>query len=701
MNGEKWIIHEDNIIATGKDSLLIKDLVISNGESVFSASGNNVNGAGYALDINFSEIDLKGLTEVVETGIPLRPGILNGNISLRHDHEELTFIADLEMKEIAFSSGKTLIVSLKAEKLKEAIYNFSATAGHENDELLVSGTFVGGDDPKIDMDIQIEQLDPEVVDVFTDGFITNARGSIGGQLKVAGKMNAPQFIGDLNFNETTFSDPALNTSFYLEKESINFSRQNIRLNNFTITDPLGRRARLNGSVNFPEMDNFIFDLNLTSENFLLMNLKESQEEFYHGHVRVDSDLRIRGTHINPSLEGNLKLNEGSSFGLVLPQTDPETVGDEGVVEFINREDSIFYGLAARRQDQPQLTSSLERTSLNLNIELDRQTELMIIIDEQAGDHLELKGGGAFSLGIDPGGKISLSGRYDILEGEYLLTFYDFVKRNFRIHSGSNIVWTGDPLDAKLNITATYSLSTNPQELLRTNRGGETGRAAGIRQQYPFLVYLKMKGDLMAPDISFELDMPPEHRSALDGSIMARINEINRNESELNKQVFALLIMGGFISENPLDYRGGQSLSSSARSSGSQILTQQLNRMSDRYIRGIDIHFDLESYEDLTDGQATGRTELQMEISRNFLDERMRITIGGNIELEDEVHRQTSPGDIAGDFTVEYTLTPEGNLLIKGFRKKDYGDLTEGDITRTGVSLMFFRNYNKFRELFGK
>jgi translocation and assembly module TamB len=144
---------------------------------------------------------------------------------------------------------------------------------------------------------------------------------------------------------------------------------------------------------------------------------------------------------------------------------------------------------------------------------------------------------------------------------------------------------------------------------------------------------------------------------------------------------------------------GPGISATARSSASRLLSQQLNRLSDRYIRGVELSFEVESYEDYADGQMVGRTELQMEISRKFLDERLRITAGGNLELEDETRRQLHPSDIAGDFSVEYLITPDGRLIVKVYRERNFQDVFDGEVVETGLALIFRQTYNRFRELF--
>ncbi len=704
LNGENWSIPRGNMIVFGPEYLQIENFSIENQERALIAQSREHDAGHPIIDMKFSQIDIGRLTDFAGDQIPPMGGIFNGELSLINIFENPVFVADLSVSDFTFEGDKIGDIILKAENPVEDRFDLFASIQSEVTSLLITGNYTVGEAPEINMDVDLERLDLPSFEGFTAGNLTHLEGYLAGKMKVTGTTESPVISGELNINETSFRVPALNAGYFLRSEKIIFDRQNIRLQNMALEDSTGRRANLNGTVNYADFDELVFNLDLSSRNFLLMNVKPGQNELYQGRILMDTDLHIGGSQVKPVVEGRLKLNEGSNFTFTLPQTMPETIGDEGVVEFIQFRDTLFYQLARETAPPDELRSSFEILDVSVNVEIDPQTDVKIIIDEYAGDFIEVKGGGVLSFGIDPGGRISLSGRYDITDGEYLLTFYDVIRRNFRIQSGSNIVWTGDPLDADVDITAIYTQRTSARELMANQTTAGQDQSVALRQQYPFLVYLKMKGKLMEPEISFELDLPPEHENAMDGSIMARINQINQNESELNKQVFALLILGNFVQESPFASitggGGGGGISATVRSSASQILSQQLNRFSDRYIRGVDINFEVESFVDFTNGEAEGRTELQMEVSRDFFDERVKITVGGNIELEDETKRREA-NEIAGDFNIEYLLTPAGNLILRAFRKKNYGDIFDDQVIDTGIALMFSRSYNQFRDLFKK
>ncbi len=699
LNGENWSIPSGNMIVFGPEYLQIENFRIENQERALIAQSRK-HDVGYPIiDMEFRQIDIGRLTDFAGDQIPPLGGIFNGELSLINIFENPVFVADLSVSDFTFEGDKIGDIILKAENPVEDRFDLFASLQSEVTSLLISGNYTVGEAPGINLDVDLERLDLPSFERFTAGNITHLEGFLAGNMKITGTTESPVISGELNINETSFRIPALNTGYFLRSEKIIFDRQNIRLQNIALEDSTARRANLNGTINYADFNELVLNLDLSSRNFLLMNVKPGQNDIYHGRILMDTDLRLRGSQLEPVVEGRLKLNEGSNFTFTLPQTMPQAIGDEGVVEFIQFRDTLFYQLARETAPPDELRSSFEILDVSVNVEIDPQTDVRIIIDEYAGDFLEVIGGGLLSFGIDPGGRISLAGRYDITDGEYLLTFYDVIRRNFRIQSGSNIVWTGDPLDADVDITAIFTQRTSARELMANQMTGSDGQSREMRQQYPFIVYLKMKGKLMEPEISFELDLPPEHRGALGGNLLARINAINQNESELNKQVFALLILGSFIEENPLAaLTGGPGFSATARSSASQILSQQLNKISDRYIRGFDINFEVESTVEFTNGEAAGRTELQLEVSRDFFDERVRITVGGNIELEDET-RDRDATDIAGDINIEYLLTPDGNLILRGFRKRRYGDIIHSDFTENGIAIMFSRSYNRFRDLF--
>jgi translocation and assembly module TamB len=272
-----------------------------------------------------------------------------------------------------------------------------------------------------------------------------------------------------------------------------------------------------------------------------------------------------------------------------------------------------------------------------------------------------------------------------------------MKREFSVQEGSTLQWTGDILGAQADLTAVYEIETSPLELMQ-NQVTDNAQMNIYKQKLPFLVNLHMEGELLSPEISFTLDMEDEAKGYASGSVYGKIQAINQEESQVNKQVFSLLILQRFIAENPFASSSG-STEGKVRSSVSKILSDQLEKLTDQ-IEGIDIDVGLKSYEDYSTGEQQGRTDLNLGVSKQFLDDRITVKVAGNVNLEGG-EQQRNLTDIAGDVSLEYKLTEDGRFRLVTFRKEVYEELLQGEVIETGAGFIIVKDYDKFREIFRK
>ncbi len=171
-----------------------------------------------------------------------------------------------------------------------------------------------------------------------------------------------------------------------------------------------------------------------------------------------------------------------------------------------------------------LRSAFKGFSLTANIELTERETFNIVIDPITGDKLSVKGNSTLNLVMTPSGDMQLSGRYEVSE-EATASLYKLVKRTFTIEKGGSITWTGDPLAALLDLRAVYQVETSPVDLMAAG-GMDDAQLNQYRERLMFYVYLQLKGDLMAPDISFKLDMQENKKNANNGVVYARLEDIN-------------------------------------------------------------------------------------------------------------------------------------------------------------------------------
>jgi hypothetical protein len=446
---------------------------------------------------------------------------------------------------------------------------------------------------------------------------------------------------------------------------------------------------------------FIYDLRIHTEKFLALNKPASRDALFYGTVILNSDISIRGNENRPIITLQAELDKGTNLAFVLPESELAVEERGGIVRFVDVVPPSHSIMSRQNSETESDTTEAKHSAIELtsNISVNKDARLRLLIDPIAGDSLVIQGEATLSLTMDPSGKLTLTGRYDILKGSYQLSFGDVVRKDFVITSGSSLTWLGSPLEADVDITAMYTVKASALELVQDQLAGITQEERNkFKQELPIQVYLMMKGKLLKPEIHFRLDLPPDKRGVMSGTVYAKLNELNGQESELNKQVFALLILGRFVPENPLaSSSGNMVLSDFARSSVSQILSAQLNRLSEQYIAGANLNVGLESYQDYSTGTAEGRTQLKLALSKQFFDERVTVQVGGNVDLEGRRSQENSLNNFAGDLKVLYKLTEDGRWQMQVFRQNSYEGAIDGDIIKTGVGVMFTIDFDK---LFG-
>jgi hypothetical protein len=400
--------------------------------------------------------------------------------------------------------------------------------------------------------------------------------------------------------------------------------------------------------------------------------------------------------MEPVVDARLGLSEGSNLTYIVPHNDAQVMEGEGIVRFV---DKTFKNDPFMKAINPADTvkSTFTGLSLTARIELTDKETFKVVIDPTTGDQLTVKGNTTLTLSMDPTGDLNLSGRYEISEGTYNLSFYKFLKREFEIEKGSTMTWGGDPLNAEMDIAAIFEVETAPIDLMSAQlQGSDQTELNKYKQRLPFQVYLEINGELLKPEIGFKLDMPMSQRDYMGGNVYSRLQDINTREADLNKQVFALLILKRFISDNPFENQGAGGFEGTARSSVSKILTEQLNRLSEN-VRGVELSFDVKSYEDYSSGQAQGQTQLQLGLSKNLFNDRLVVKVAGNVDVEGESSTREVT-DFIGDLALEYKLTDDGRFRITGFRNSNY-DMIDGELTETGAGLIYIKDYNLLSELF--
>jgi hypothetical protein len=209
---------------------------------------------------------------------------------------------------------------------------------------------------------------------------------------------------------------------------------------------------------------------------------------------------------------------------------------------------------------------------------------------------------------------------------------------------------------------------------------------------------------MKPDITFDIVLPDSTytvSSEVVSTVNARLSQIRQVPNDMNKQVLGLLVLGHFIGDNPLQSLGGNTgVSGVVRNSVSSLLSDQLNKLAGDLIGGVALSFDLTSGADYATGVQQNRTDLNVGLSKQFLNDRLTVTVGNNFNLEGQNQPGQKASNIAGNLSVNYKLTADGRYMIRAYRRNEFV-VVQGQIIETGLGFSVTYEYNKFLELFRK
>ena len=141
----------------------------------------------------------------------------------------------------------------------------------------------------------------------------------------------------------------------------------------------------------------------------------------------------------------------------------------------------------------------------------------------------------------------------------------------------------------------------------------------------------------------------------------------------------------------------------ARSSVSKLISEQLGQLASGILKGFDVDFNLLSQTGSanTGGTTNGaRTDLNIGLSRSFLDGRITVSVGRNFVLENTAQSATrNPNEVFDNLSVNYNLSRDGRYVARAYRSNDYQAVLDGYVIETGIGFIITVDYNRLSEMF--
>jgi hypothetical protein len=700
LNGESWDIPTTNRMNYATGEFRFEDFELNNQNQSLRIENDVPGFSEKNIATEFSNFRLETLTGMLNPSDTLAGGALQGELVVENPFGATGLMGKINVDSLVVMDTPLGNLALEATAKSLGNYILALTLKDQGVDLGLNGSFVADEaGANIALDLDLNRIDMQKIASLSQGELTDGKGYLSGKVKVEGTTVDPVYEGEFRFSEASIIPTQLSTTYVLSDEILRIDNEGVYFDEFTIRDEEGNTFAVNGTVFTESFTNPSFDLQLDAENFMAINSTNDENELVFGKASLDADVSVQGDLALPVVRARLRIRDNTDLTVIIPESELDLVEREGVVNFVNRSDPN--DILTRPLDET--TSSFAGYEIHAALAVDPEASFKVVIDPSTGDNLTISGDSELQMDINPNGRVTLTGAYEVNGGFYEMSLYNLISKKFDINPGSRITWNGDPMDATLDLRAIYAVETSAADLMSAQLSGSDSEIISqYQQRLSFLVYLNVKGDLLRPEITFALDMPESERGAFGGNVYSRVLQVNGQEDELNKQVFSLLVLDRFFPSTGSDGSSGGA-EAIARNSASQLLSSQMNALSSKIFgeeSGFSVGFDVDSYQDYQSGSAQNRTDLNINAQQRLFDDRLIVEVGSQVGLEgnSSQSQEQEANALLANISFEYLLTEDGRWRIRVFRKNQFESIIDGQLFVTGIGLILNREFNEFSEL---
>nr|WP_321226124.1 translocation/assembly module TamB domain-containing protein [uncultured Psychroserpens sp.] len=663
----KWVINEDknklNKIAFTRDfkNFDISEMVMNHFDERIELSGQISGGNSKDLKLDFTDVDLKKITPRIDS-LSLE-GRVNGKLDILQKDGVYLPVSDIVISDLKANDFELGELSARVRG-NNSLTNYTVDVTLKNDNLksLDAKGLIDVDGNVIDLDVNFEEFLLDPLNPFGQGVITNIRGLVTGKAKVTGKLDNPQFNGDLLLDNAGLTIPYLNVDYSFDFDSqVKLESQRFVFQEVEITDSeYFSKAILNGYIAHHNFSDWKLGLEIETDRLLVLNTDFDEEELYYGTAFVNGKADISGPTDNLKIEFNGSTAQGTVFKI--PLSDLESYGDNSYIHFLSPEEK-----EARSRGEVINNTEVKGLELEFNLFVNPYADIEIVIDKNSGSTIQGKGNGNLLFDINTNGKFQMFGDFQIVEGTYNFAYGGLIQKKLTVQPNGYIRWEGDPLKAQVGLTAVYATRANPSVLLD----------APINRSIDVEVEINLSGQLEQPDPDFTFNFPN-----VDTNIKSELDyRLETKESRENQALF-LLSTGSFASEVSLGQQAYGTISDRVNSLFNSFLTDDDGKLQ--------VNFNYEAGAVTTDYQTDDR--LGLTLSTKISD---RVLINGKVGVPIGGVNQTV---IAGDVQIDVLLNDDGTLKATFFNRENSIRNFGEEIGYTqGAGLAYNVEFDTFKE----
>lgn len=503
------------------------------------------------------------------------------------------------------------------------------------------------------------------------------RGS-GKEANLSGQIAVRDFTTTVDFTQVTYTMP---------RTVIEVKNNHLIAEGVPLYDPEKNEGLFSIDLNLEHLSNISYSVKVLPKELMVLNTTSKDNDLFYGRIFASGSATIAGS------KGGVKMDivattEGDSE-FYMPLSGQSNAKTADFVTFVTPEqiDTTDYLVRKKLLFQQQgrkkeAAGSTMDITMALNVQ--DNTAFQLVIDPTVGSALKGRGNGMLNLHINPGnGIFNMYSDYTLIEGSFLFSLQNIISKKFIIESGSMIQWTGEPVDARLDINAVYKLKTSLQPLLNTVTASSDDDQSGSRisdRSVPVDCKIHIGGRLSNPQLDFSVVVP-----VTDIETQAAVASVLNTQEAQAQQFISLVALGTFSNSGSANIGA-----SSGVATGLEMLTNQLTNW-----------FSTDDYRIILNYRAGSEMtgdEVDFGFSTNLINNRLLVEVEGNYIIDNKQAVSNNVSNFMGEAHVTWLIDKSGNLRLKAFTQTiDRFDENQG-LQETGIGISYKEDFNNFKDL---
>lgn len=707
INGKLWTIDDNGELEFRSSHPASGSLVLKSGDQVItmrtepSRTGGNWND----LRVNLTKVNIGDFSPLFLPHNRLE-GLLSGNIFIEDPTGNLKASSqDLKTEFLRFDDDSLgeVTANLNYDNSTTELKVKGNTANQENYLGFDADVFLG--DPLKGKNniiaLKARRFYLSVLERWLGDLFSDITGYLTGDVNITGDFSSISVAGKGKIEEAGLKVNFTQCFYKIRDTEIELTPEEINLDGIVLIDTVTKNpVYISGGIEHQSFKNMFYNLDISTRKpntvgdafnkpIQLINTTYKDNKQFFGSVKGTGSLSLLGEQSKMYMKVDAIASEKDSSYITIP---PSSSRESGIADFLVERK---FGREMTAQD---LTKNASSIIYDVDVTANPMVNVRVVLDELTGD--EIKGRGAGTLNIRSGTTepLTLRGRFDIQEGNYLFTFQSFFKKPFELRkdAGNYIEWTGDPYNANIKFEAIYkaekvSFATLGKSLnLNTNISNSRGDV---------YVVAKLTDKLFKPTIEFSLDFPSTSVAVTDPELALVLQQMQKNPNEINRQVTYLIVFNSFA-PSELGGSGSEAALSFTTISGMllNVVSDQIDKILSKLLKSDKYNINLNTSiynRNLIDNSKTALnlgSNVNFTIGRSFFNNRFIISTGlFGLESTFEQTGSQQRLQFLQDVTLEWLINEKGTIRATFFytRTDDYlssATSTNSKSTRVGAGI---------------